>query len=435
MYEKLGSKALVVPVLLAALVCCVLSLCITPMLLASAEDVPFVIVNLDEGAVTAAGSTNVGETLTENLLSGDASLVSGEDEDDDEGSDDSTSSVSIEWTEMDAEEEALEALSGFDYYGAIVIPENFTSQEMSYSVGVGDPPEISVYLNSAKNAQMASTMQTTLQAAMFSAGVAADVETVNDADVGGGSLSGAMFVQMMVMPLMVMTLVMSILTSMLFWKNDVTGLRGKNRFLAAFAQLLMAVLFSAIAAGLALVPDAVVGGMDLPVKELYPCLWFGSFATMLLFMGLCDLCFPVGVLLSLATFVLGLSTAMLPVEMLPSFWADHVFPWAPQARIGQSIRAIVYFGTGPLEGDAETMLAIAAVGLAAFLFAALVPFHGKGGALEEAGGKAQGEESASLPEAAETEPASQGSVAASSEAAPDADSAGREPPASLRSAG
>lgn len=68
MLEKLGKKALVAPLGIGIVLCCILSLAVAPMLRANPQNVPFAIVNLDKGAVTIAGSTNIGETMAETLF-------------------------------------------------------------------------------------------------------------------------------------------------------------------------------------------------------------------------------------------------------------------------------------------------------------------------------------------------------------------------------
>lgn len=369
MLEKLGKRALVAPLAMALLICCLLGTIMAPMLRAEPHDAAFALVNLDEGAVTIAGSSNVGEALAENLVSGESSLIDADNEADEESS---STSMTMQWTQLDSVEEALAALDDNELYGALVIPENFTSQQMASATGLGDAPEIAVYLNVAKNPQMASILQTTLEAAMLKAGVTVNVEKVNDADVGGGSMASTMMVQMAVMPLFIMSLIGSILTSLVFWKNDVTGLRKKSRALAFLAQVLIVVALSAVIAALALLIDVVAGGMTLPFGELYLFLWPACLCTMLAFVGLCNLALPLGALVAICVFALGTGTAMLAPEMLPAFWADWVCPWAPQAHIGKGIRSIVYLGRFPNVDNLIPLIVFGAVGLVALIAAALI---------------------------------------------------------------
>ena len=367
MLEKLGKKALIAPIGMGIVLCCILSLAVSPMLRADPNHLPFAIVNLDKGVVSITGDTNVGQTMTDNLISGETSLGS----DDDEDSDDSLSD-SVSWTQLSSEKELKDALVNNEYYGGIVIPSNFTSQQMSKAVGLSNAPELTIYLNKAKSPQMVSSMQTTLSTAMLKMGVAANIEVVNDADVGGGSMSDTMSVQMMVMPLLMLTMIGSIITSLVFWKKDATGLRKKNAWLAALAQLLFIVVLSAIMAGLALFVDTVAGGLSLPIDMIYPFLWFGCFCCMLCFVALCNACFPLGALVAVGTFALGMGTAMMAPEMLPSFWANWVCPWAPQAHFGNGLRTIIYMGQMPGMNDINPFIGFGVVGVIALIAAALL---------------------------------------------------------------
>lgn len=50
----------------------------------------------------------------------------------------------INWTQLRSESELQDALDNNGYYGGIVIPANFTSQQVSSTVGLGNAPEIGV---------------------------------------------------------------------------------------------------------------------------------------------------------------------------------------------------------------------------------------------------------------------------------------------------
>ena len=374
MLEKLGKKALVAPFAIGIVLCCILSLAISPMLRADPHNVPFAIVNLDKGAVTIAGNSNIGETLTNNLISGETSLGgSGED------SPANSMTDAISWTQLSSEEELLTELDNNGYYGGIVIPANFTSQQMSSAVGLSSAPEITVYLNKGKNPQMASTMQTTLAAGMLKAGIACDIQLVNDATLGDGTMSDTMAIQMLVMPLFMMTMICSIITSLLFWHKDVTGLRKKNVGIAAVAQVGFIVAVSAVIAGLALFVDTVAGGLSLPLAQVYLFCWMACFCCMLCFVALCNMALPLGALVAIGTFALGMGTAMLGPEMLPSFWADWICPWAPQAHIGNGARTIIYFSRIPNISDLLPLFGFAATGVIVLVAAALLSKRGEAG--------------------------------------------------------
>lgn len=368
MFEKLGKKAIVAPVGIGIVLCCILSLAVSPMLRANSQNVPFAIVNLDKGAITIAGDSNIGKTMADNLVSGEISLGSGDDK-----SSSNSFSDAVSWTQLSSEEELKEALANNEYYGGIMIPANFTSQQMNSAVGLSNAPELTVYLNKGKNPQMATSMQTALAAAMLKKGVAVNVEMVNDADIGNGMMSETMAVQMLVMPLFMLSMIGSIIASLVFWHKDATELRKKNVWFAAVAQAAFVLVLSAIMAGLALFIDTVAGGLSLPGGRIYPFIWFACFCCMLCFVSLCDACFPLGALVAVGTFALGMGTAMLAPEMLPSFWADWVCPWAPQAHIGNGVRTIIYFGHMPGSTDLLPLAGFGVVGTLALLAATLLP--------------------------------------------------------------
>ena len=368
MFEKLGKKAIVAPVGIGIVLCCILSLAVSPMLRANPQNVPFAIVNLDKGAITIAGDSNIGKTMADNLVSGEISLGSGDDK-----SSSNSFSDAVSWTQLSSEEELKEALANNEYYGGIMIPANFTSQQTNSAVGLSNAPELTVYLNKGKNPQMATSMQTALAAAMLKKGVAVNVEMVNDADIGNGMMSETMAVQMLVMPLFMLSMIGSIIASLVFWHKGATELRKKNVWFAAVAQAAFVLVLSAIMAGLALFIDTVAGGLSLPGGRIYPFIWFACFCCMLCFVSLCDACFPLGALVAVGTFALGMGTAMLVPEMLPSFWADWVCPWAPQAHIGNGVRTIIYFGHMPGSTDLLPLAGFGVVGALALLAATLLP--------------------------------------------------------------
>ncbi|WP_288284594.1 hypothetical protein [uncultured Senegalimassilia sp.] len=140
--------------------------------------------------------------------------------------------------------------------------------------------------------------------------------------------------------------------------------------LAAGTQAAFIVALSALIAAFALLIDVAAGGLDLPAGQLFCWLWLGCACVMLALVGLTDACLPVGALFAITVFAVGMGTAMLPAELMPTFWADWVFPWAPQAHLGQGVRTIVYCGQNPGMADAGPLMVFAVIGIAALLLAA-----------------------------------------------------------------
>lgn len=407
-FDKLGKKALIAPFVLVIALCCVLCLAVAPLLRADPHDISLAIVNLDDGTTTPVGAVNAGEVLASQLTgeesqaaqestetlakltamkaaaasgaaavpdTASAQAASGAETDDADATSAATSASSsmadaLTWATLDSEADLDQRLEDNSLFGGIVIPADFTARQLAAASNPADKPQLTVYLNMGKNPQVANSLQTAMAQSLASAGIDADIQMVNTADVGGGMMAGLIAAQMMVMPLLVMTLSSSIMLSLLTWRRDVWDLRARSPWLAAGTQAAFIVALSAPIAAFALLIDVAAGGLDLPAGQLFCWLRLGCACVMLAFVGLTDACLPVGALFAITVFAVGMGTAMLPAELMPTFWADWVFPWAPQAHLGQGVRTIVYCGQNPGMADAGPLMVFAAIGIAALLLAA-----------------------------------------------------------------
>ena len=79
------------------------------------------------------------------------------------------------------------------------------------------------------------------------------------------------------------------------------------------------------------------------------------------------------VLAAAAVFLCGMMTGVLPAEMLPTFWADWIQPWAPQHFVGDGVRDILYRGTDLMPHGTGGLLAIGGTGLVLLVVAGLLP--------------------------------------------------------------
>lgn len=110
---------------------------------------------------------------------------------------------------------------------------------------------------------------------------------------------------------------------------------------------------------------------------LFCVLGLASACIMLANLGLLSVSIPLGALVMLCVFALGMGTAILPPEMLPAFWADWVCPWAPQVAIGDGMRNIIYLGGGAFDVGVPRLLAWGCVGLAALVISVFIPSRKK----------------------------------------------------------
>jgi hypothetical protein len=184
-------------------------------------------------------------------------------------------------------------------------------------------------------------------------------------------MAGMMSQQIGIMPLVMMSMIGSILLRTLV---PVGAARSRGgRFTALGTQLLVAAGISLLAALTTVVLLNTLVEASAPVVTTTGFLWLGSFAIMALLLGAFGIAAPLGALIAVCVFALGMMTGALPVEMLPPFWADYVAPWAPQHFLGNGIRDVLYMGAGLLPRGSGGLLAIAGVGIALLVVAGLLP--------------------------------------------------------------
>jgi uncharacterized phage infection (PIP) family protein YhgE len=116
--EQLGNKRYGIPVVVLALVACVMALVIYPMVTAEPKNMPFGILSQDQNAETPQGVMNLGKDIVETILDSSAAL----DEEDGE--------VAVAWTEYASRAELDAALADQAIYAAIVVPEDFTAAQV-----------------------------------------------------------------------------------------------------------------------------------------------------------------------------------------------------------------------------------------------------------------------------------------------------------------
>ncbi len=415
--EKLGKRRFALPTLAALLLACILSLVFYPMTHMEARDLPFAILNLDEGATTPAGEVNAGQQMAENLVAAPNSA--------------------IEWTVVESQDELDAAMENNEYYGAVVIPQGFTAAQLSANAagssatdsgtadsGTGEEsaapgeasggaasegsvatepasdgaaaaeadgataeeadgataeeadgaaaeevtPAIQVLLDNAKSPLVASQMSTLLPSMFSELGVEAQVQTVH-AGASSSATNPLLSQQLSVMPLVILSLIASVLTAVAV--APLKGTAGAARRGQAVKQLITIVVTSAVIALIVWTMVTAVGNFDLPAGAI-TFFWLASAALMALFVGLLDLWAPLGALIAVAVFALGMPSGPLPAQMLPSFWRTWVYPWAPQHFIGDGVRDIAYMGAGAWPAGATQLAVICGVGLLLLIVAAFI---------------------------------------------------------------
>lgn len=355
MFDKLGKRRYALPFLGVIVICCVMSLALYPMLNAQPNNVPMAIVSLDKGVITPAGSVNAGDKMVEKMTD-----TSGSDED-----------AVIKWSQLKTRQAADRALKNNDYYGAVIIPDDFTSKQMAAQTGQADAPTLKIIINQGKNTMLSTTLQTALTSMTDKMGIASEVETIHSVTSKGGALSSIMGAQMTVMPLFMMSMIAAVLIYLAIRRNEEDYYGGRSRTLGI--QLIYAVAASFLISWGTILAVGVLGNIDMPTGTVMLFLWLASFAVIMLIFGCFNIIFPLGVTVLLLMFACGMSSAMIAPEMLPDFWASWIYPWVPQHYIGDGIREILYMDGGAWNAGSPALMIMAAIGLLLAITGTYIP--------------------------------------------------------------
>ena len=114
MIEKLGKRKYVLPLGIIIAVACIFSLIFYPMANMEMKNLPFAIVCLDEGVETSEGDVNLGDLVVNKIT--ESTAEEGEES-------------PIQWTRLSSQEELDQAMSNNEFYGAMVIPCDFSQRQ------------------------------------------------------------------------------------------------------------------------------------------------------------------------------------------------------------------------------------------------------------------------------------------------------------------
>ncbi|WP_350455306.1 hypothetical protein [Slackia heliotrinireducens] len=176
-----------------------------------------------------------------------------------------------------------------------------------------EKPTVELVVNTVKSPIFANTVQSS----MAGAGINVEVTSVGEASEDASPLSGMIGVQMAVMPLMMLSLIMSLIAFVVLHVQD-TERTHASKARRADIQVAYALVASPVAALAAFGIVSWLRGLGVPAQAIL-LLWLASFCIMLANFGLLSISIPLGALVMVCVFALGMGTAILPPEMLPTF--------------------------------------------------------------------------------------------------------------------
>ena len=228
---------------------------------------------------------------------------------------------------------------------------------------------ILVFLDMAKSPLVANQMQATLKAMFAETGMQADIVNIHDGISEGTTIASAeqalksssaeedeapanpigtmMSQQLLLIPTVMLSLIIGLILTRVARLKELEAKKERVRQLAK--QVVLALVFSFIIALTAYAMFALVAGGEADFWSLVLFAWIVSFALIVLIGGLANIAFGLAVLAVVCIVAFGMMTGVLPVQALPVFWQDWVFPWATAALRGRWFAFDHVFGNGLLE--------------------------------------------------------------------------------------
>ena len=256
---------------------------------------------------------------------------------------------------------------------------------------------ILVFLDMAKSPLAANQMQASLKAMFAETGMQADVVNIHDGTSEGATIASAeqalksssaeedetpanpmgamMSQQLLLIPTVMFSLIIGLILTRVARLKESEVKKECVRQLAK--QVVLALVFSFIIALTAYAMFAFVAGGEADFWSLVLFAWIVSFALMLLVGGLANIAFGLAVLAVVCIVAFGMMTGVLPLQAMPAFWQDWVFPWVPQHYVGDGLRSILYLGTGFWNEQSQGFAWVALAGFVLSLLSLVLPSRKK----------------------------------------------------------
>jgi YhgE/Pip-like protein len=352
------NKLAVFSPVIALLVIFIFSLTLFPSVQITPKNLPIAIANEDQGIeIPNQAKMNLGQTIVDNVEKASSS-ASGEE-------------PAVKWVQVNSLEEVQKGLDNQEYYGALVIPADFSAKQASLSSAAPVSPEVQILINQGMNTAASTaagqilnsvvdnintnvrtqilqgfTAQgatlTVEQAYSLATPIVKNVSNVNE--TGTNSASGNSPVSLF-QPLWMASLVSSAVIFLAVRKTKTaTWQAALNVKLIQIGMGAVVALFAGF--GLTWLADHLVG---LHIPQFMDTALFISIACFSFFLMISAVMSVVG-LKGIMVFTLmlffGAPLLALAPEMMSSFYRDWIHPWLPMRFMIDGLRRIFFFGEG-----------------------------------------------------------------------------------------
>ncbi|PDO11442.1 MAG: DUF3533 domain-containing protein [Candidatus Reconcilbacillus cellulovorans] len=293
---------------------------------ATPKDLPVALVVLDRGAeLPDGGRLAAGETIRSKLQE--------------------TKGIPLKWHVLQSEADARRGIDHRDYYGALIIPADFSAGLLSLQTANPKPATVTILINEGMNAQAAAAVRQMLGQMMIRTASAMLTpfmlreETAHP--VGANNASGNA-PNMLTQLLWIGSLVASIF---LFLAARKERHDGSAPWAAVLAQTAAGLLLAGLVSAFLLWTASSWYGMELHNgMKAWLFLWLAGSAFFLLQISLLNWLDLPAVGLLVLLFFFSMPVINLPPEFLPEATRLGVYVWTPFRFVSEGLRDILYFG-------------------------------------------------------------------------------------------
>ncbi|MBU3573974.1 DUF3533 domain-containing protein [Priestia aryabhattai] len=378
---KLANQKLIYfsPIIVGAVIF-IFILTLIPSVSPEPKDLPIAFVNADEGmTVPPKGKVNIGDQIEQNMK------------------DSSTEQSSVKWIFVSTTKEVEKGLNNQKYYGALIIPKDFTKKQATLQTAQPDVPAIRLLVNQGMNTAASTIANQVLNGAVdkmnentrlqlvkrfeqngmqLSANqalaLAAPIQktVINVNEIGTHSINGNAPVSLF-QPLWMASIAGAAIVFFSIQKITVSSRKEK---IINQAGLVIIGAALALSAGFGLAWLAEVVGISVPSfldTALFLAIAYFSFFTLisavLSWLGLKGL--PIFVII----LFFGAPLLSMAPEIMPDFYREWIYPWLPMRFMVDGVRELFFFrGQLTWNHSVYALALIALISLCA-LFASALP--------------------------------------------------------------
>ncbi|MEH6943775.1 YhgE/Pip domain-containing protein [Bacillus sp. JJ722] len=374
----LKNKMLISIPIITLIIIFIFSLAQIPSAKQAPKNLPIAIVNEDTGMdIPNIGTVNLGNKIVD-MISKKAKETNAENE------------PAIKWISVSNYQKAKQGMDNQEYYGALVIPKDFSLKQASLQTPTPSPSEINIYVNQGMNAIASNTVThilneivdninknaithlleefkkqnrsiTAEQASILASPITKNVNYVNQTGTQGNTPI-ALF-----QPLWMA----SIVGAALIWvslRSLGQTTKTKKMTIISIHVLIGAICALVIGFGLTGLADGMLGFAIPSFMDTALFLTITSFSFILMIVAVLMWLGVAGLPIFVLLLFFGAPLLAMAPEFMPSFYQDWVITWLPMRFMIDGLRELFFFGKELSWNDPTSLLIWIGIGSLLLLF-------------------------------------------------------------------